>query len=400
MATLVERTQSVRAAERNGTFDFRRRVLALDGLRGVAILAVFLYHYGNGGNQSSNAMVRAVSKVFGLGWSGVDLFFVLSGFLITGILFDTQLDPGYYKKFYIRRILRIFPIYYVAAAAVFFVGLVVGVHWSGGHLSFLFYLGYPAAALWPSLVQVSPLIRITHLWSLSVEEQFYMIWPWLIRLMGGMRRILLVCLAMFVVALASRLAFVEWVNPVWAYVFLPCRMDDLAVGAAIAIAVRGGGAEKLRRWALPALVFSTASFVALCIIRHTVDHSDAAIAVWGYSLIAIAYGALLVMSLGRLSTMFSWSIFRVFGRYSYGLYLYHFPLTVLLEPMRPWIIARTGSFAIGSVAYVVVCVTINLSLAALSFQLIESPIMHLKSHFSYERVPEAPRRLSITTGID
>jgi peptidoglycan/LPS O-acetylase OafA/YrhL len=384
VATLVENPQLPPVTKTQGTFDFRRRLPALDGLRGIAILAVFFYHYGNGGNQSSSASVRAISKILGLGWSGVDLFFVLSGFLITGILYDTRADAGYYKKFYFRRVLRIFPIYYIAAAAMFLVGASVGVHWRAGHVWFLFYLGYPAAALWPTLVQLSPFVRITHLWSLSVEEQFYMVWPWLIRQMGGKRNILFACLAMAIIAPASRLLFVELVNPVWAYVFLPCRMDALAVGSAIAIATRWGGAEKLKRWALPILVSSAALFVTICIIRHTVDHNDAAIAVWGYSLIAMAYGSLLVMSLGPFSKVLSWSVLRAFGRYSYGLYLYHFPLTALLEPIKPWIMGRTGSFAVGSVAYVVTCLGVNLSVAALSFHLIESPIMRLKSRFSYD----------------
>jgi peptidoglycan/LPS O-acetylase OafA/YrhL len=161
-------------------------------------------------------------------------------------------------------------------------------------------------------------------------------------------------------------------------------MDALAVGSAIAIATRWGGAEKLKRWALPILVSSAALFVTICIIRHTVDHNDAAIAVWGYSLIAMAYGSLLVMSLGPFSKVLSWSVLRAFGRYSYGLYLYHFPLTALLEPIKPWIMGRTGSFAVGSVAYVVTCLGVNLSVAALSFHLIESPIMRLKSRFSYD----------------
>jgi len=362
-----------------------RRVPALDGLRGLAILAVFAYHYGNGGNQSSIVAVRAVSKVLGVGWSGVDLFFVLSGFLITGILLDTSQDSEYYKKFYVRRVLRIFPIYYLAAGIVCGLGVAYGVHWKAGHLFFLIYCGYPAAVMWPALVQLSPLIRITHLWSLSVEEQFYMVWPWAIRRLASKRNIMYLCLAMFVAAIACRIAFVVLVNPVWAYVFLPCRMDTLAVGAAISVALRGSGAEKVRGWASPTLLCTMVSFVMICAVRRTVDHNDAAIATVGYSLSALACGALLVLSLGPLSKALSWSPLQVFGRYSYGLYLYHFPLSALLEPLKPWLIRQSHLTALGSIAYVISCLAINLLVAAVSFHYIESPILKLKARYRYDR---------------
>jgi peptidoglycan/LPS O-acetylase OafA/YrhL len=198
-----------RAEKKPAGIDTSCRLLPLDGLRGVAILAVFMYHYGRGAAHSPIVAVRFVSGLFGFGWSGVDLFFVLSGFLITGILYDTATDPGYYKKFYARRVLRIFPIYYITAAIIFVVGEMVGIRWMPGHLSFLFYVGYPAALLYPSLVQFSPFMPITHLWSLSVEEQFYLAWPWVIRRLGSGRKILLASLVMFVFAFASRVVFVE-----------------------------------------------------------------------------------------------------------------------------------------------------------------------------------------------
>jgi peptidoglycan/LPS O-acetylase OafA/YrhL len=146
--------------------DFRKRLPSLDGVRGVAILAVFAYHYLGGlGRNTSSAGLHALGWFTGLGWIGVDLFFVLSGFLITGILIDTQGQPEYYRTFYIRRVLRIFPIYYLFVLVFAVLTLFSGCHLSWTHLSLLVYLGYPAALIWPSVVQACP-VAITHLWSL------------------------------------------------------------------------------------------------------------------------------------------------------------------------------------------------------------------------------------------
>jgi peptidoglycan/LPS O-acetylase OafA/YrhL len=352
-----------------------KHIPALDGVRGLAILAVFFHHYGAGGIHSPSAMVRGIATVCGLGWTGVDLFFVLSGFLITGILFDTQSEPSYYSKFYARRTLRIFPIYYLFAAITLLV--VPPSVWQKGHLFFLVYLGYPAALIWPTLVNLP--IRITHLWSLSVEEQFYMLWPWLIRKLHTPRNILGLCAVAGVGSLAARVVF-----PGWAYASLPCRMDGLALGAALAILFRGNLWQQCQRSAWAVFLTSAGAVVLICALRHTTDHYDRVICTVGFSVIATAYGALLVLSLGPLTGLFSLRTLRIFGKYSYGMYLYHFPLTTVFEHTKPFF----ARYPLGSLSYVATSLAANLAIAALSFHLFEQPILRLKSRFEYRNRAE------------
>jgi peptidoglycan/LPS O-acetylase OafA/YrhL len=363
-------------------------------LRGIAILAVIFFHYaGGGGKNSDSALVRAISFVFGFGWAGVDLFFVLSGFLITGILLDTRNHPSYYQHFYARRILRIFPIFYLFAIILGLLTPVLKLHWSLGHLFFLIYLGYPAALVWPILTQISPMVLITHLWSLAVEEQFYMVWPWAIARLRTPSAVLRTCLAMGVSALLFRMLIVttRWLDPHWASAFLISRMDPIALGAALAVLVRGPWRERVYRWAPLAFVITGSAVVVLCAARHSTDSGDPVMATAGYTAIALASGALLACALRPglwLEWLLSWSVLRAFGTYSYGLYLYHFPLTVVLSPMKPHIIAYTHSLVIGSAVYVAVCLVINVVVAAASFHLFESPIMRLKSRFDYAQRSE------------
>ena len=367
---------------------FSKHIPALDGLRGLAILAVFFHHYGAaGGIHRTSAAAKAIGTICGLGWSGVDLFFVLSGFLITGILYDTRHEPHYYRNFYARRTLRIFPIYYLLAAIALL--LVAFSLWRPGHLLFLVYLGYPAALIWPTLVNLP--IRITHLWSLSAEEQFYMLWPWLMRKLGVPQNILKFCAVSAVGAFVVRVAF-----PSWAYASLPCRIDDLVVGAGLALLVR----SDLDRYCLklaPILFVGSASTLALiCVCRHTTDHNDRLMSTVGFSSIAIGYGALLLLSVGPLSRLFSLQILRVFGKYSYGLYLYHFPLTAAFEHAKPVFGAHSGS----SLSYVMFCLAANLSLAAVSFHLFEQPILRLKRRFEYKGEEPIPTSASCTGPLE
>ena len=371
------------------TLDFHKRIPALDGLRGVAILAVFFRHYAGGLEKTATTpALHILGMLFNFGWTGVDLFFVLSGFLITGILYDTEKKPGYYKNFYARRVLRIFPPYYLLAIVYLSLTPLLSAHWKWGQLSFLVYLGYPLALVWPALGEVSPAVHITHLWSLCAEEQFYMIWPWLIAKLRTAQVIFRACLALFIATLLLRVAIciTGWVNINWTHDFLGCRMDALAVGAAIAIAVRSPLKGRLIKWA-PAVFFpAAASVIVICALRRTVDHSDPAIATIGFTLIALAYGGLLTLALRQnswLDRLLSTTVLRLFGKYSYAMYLFDFPLTVFLSPKRESFIAATHSYALGSGIFLLFCLLLNLVLAAASFHLVESPIMRLKKRFNY-----------------
>lgn len=202
-------------------------------------------------DRVSSGPLHALGMVFAFGWSGVDLFFVLSDFLITGILYDTQNDPHYYRNFYARRVLRIFPPFYLLALIYLLLTPVVGAHWRFVHLSYLFCLGFPFALMWPKLIQISPFVLTSNLWSLCAEEQFYLIWPWMIGRLRGQGFILRACAAAAGLAFLFRLIIctTNWLNVAWTHDFLLARMDTLALGAAIALLVRGPRQDSILRWA-------------------------------------------------------------------------------------------------------------------------------------------------------
>lgn len=390
--TETELTQGKRT--QFATVDSRKRLPALDGLRGIAILAVFAYHYAGGlPNKVSSGPIHLLGMVFAFGWSGVDLFFVLSGFLITGILYDTQRDSHYYKNFYARRVLRIFPPFYLLALIYLLLTPLVGAHWRWIQLSYLVYLGFPFALIWPTLMQVSPLVLTNHLWSLCAEEQFYLAWPWMIARFRSSAALLRVCAAAGAFALGFRILICasNWLSISWTHDFLVSRMDTLAVGAAIAILVRGPSRESVLKWAPWTLMLTASCVVGICAVRRTVSHIDPAIATVGFSVIALAYGSLLVLALRPdywMERLLSLRVLRVFGKYSYAMYLYDLPLTVVLSPKREVFVTLMHSYAIGSVVFLIFCLSVNLIVACVSFHLLESPIMRLKSRFKYSRASQ------------
>lgn len=166
--------------------------------------------------------------------------------------------------------------------------------------------------------------------------------------------------------MASRFGMGEW-----AYAFLLCRMDALAIGAAIALMFRKG--VPLYRWAVPSFLVSGSIFALICFTRGTTDHVDVIIQTVGFSVLAIAYGSLLVLSLKHWKPIFTSPILRTFGKYSYGMYLFHFPLVPVFTPLKQSL----------GLAYIPFCLIANLAVAAVSFHLLEEPILRLKTKFQY-----------------
>src|SRR4051812_8053988 len=176
----------------------------LDGLRGLAILMVMILHFGGTTEQGMSGLNLWFSRITGAGWCGVDLFFVLSGFLITGILYDAKGTPGGLRNFYARRVLRIFPLYYATLIVLFVIlpllapGPNPGLDKVALHQGWLWlYLSNFAAVFIGDHTFAAGLVQAGHFWSLAIEEQFYLVWP-LIVLTLRRETLINICVAVIV----------------------------------------------------------------------------------------------------------------------------------------------------------------------------------------------------------
>jgi peptidoglycan/LPS O-acetylase OafA/YrhL len=355
-------------------------VPALDGIRGAAAAAVFIYHYG-GGARSSNFAVHFVGETIHLGWAGVSLFFVLSGFLITGILLDSMQRPNWWRMFYIRRTLRIFPLYYTALLGATLIHLSLRRSWSSiaPIWPYFFYLQDI-----PTLVRfevLTPLFALGHFWSLAVEEQFYLVWPFLLSLANRRDRVRQLCLSIYLLSLIFRICvFGLHLNPAWAIYFLGGRAGEMAAGGFLAALLRGSklGKGRVLPGARSVLVASAASLAVVLWTRGT-RAADPWLGTIGIALFSLLFSALIALSLhpGIVERIFSLPVLGWLGRISYGIYVYH----LLLYPAFAWLTHEllprsTGEIYLLDLATVATVGT--LSAAAISFATLESRFLRLK----------------------
>jgi peptidoglycan/LPS O-acetylase OafA/YrhL len=377
---------------------------ALDGMRGVAVLLVIVYHFTSDHIKTSidsHSFHGILSQFANVGWCGVDLFFVLSGFLITGILCDAKGAPHYFSNFWMRRVLRILPLYYGFLVVLFvLVPLVhsfspVVRHHLGEQLWAWAY-GINFYYAMPSHVLIDK-FHLQHFWSLAIEEQFYLIWPFVIFFSKPRTalRISSICIGL---ALLLRVILVlDRCDPLTIWNLTPCRMDGLAVGGLCALAVRAFKMESLSKAARLVIAFSGIGLVGVLIWRRTWSWDDPAMESVGISLISLFCGGVLLASINpstgkNLRWLFSCPILTTFGFYSYAIYVFHFPLQT---EFNRWFSVRRLSLdfhsqSLGLAIYVLWSITISLFVALLSWRLYEKHFLKLKRHFSLTRKTRTP----------
>jgi peptidoglycan/LPS O-acetylase OafA/YrhL len=349
---------------------------ALDGLRGLAILLVIPHNV----NLGAQGLVRLITYASGAGWIGVQLFFVLSGFLITRNLLDSLGAKNYYRAFIARRVLRIFPLYY----GFLFVMLTVLPALGMGSAEFLESRRHQVW-LWTFLsnLDVPKVHGFEHFWSLAVEEQFYLTWPFVVLLFS--RRLVPLCVGLAVAALVFRVSMLAsgaHVGTAYAYTF--ARMDALALGAAVAAIVRAPTEWVFVRASASRL---KAIAVALVLVGFVITkgyrHYDVVTLTAGHSMVTVAF-AILIFTIvtgtaGAWQKILTWPPLMTVGKYSYGMYVIHLGIDLLWRGPIVNALAWTGTLT--PAVYMVVIVVLSFGAAFLSYHLLEKHFLRLKRWF-------------------
>lgn len=367
---------------------------ALDGVRGLALGLVLLRHlFVRNPFAGGSGPVMVVTRLFATGWVGVDLFFVLSGFLITGILYDTLHTPHFFRNFYARRALRIFPLYYGVIFTLVIVSLSMGHHWFlPGSLGLLTYTG--TLHLQPTGPTDTAWINLTHMWSLQIEEQFYLVWPLTVFLLRSRRRIALVAFAGVTASLLLRCAMVGfglWSRYLYClYSWTPSRLDGLLLGAALAMLVRSSWRQRTLSAASPVFFAGAAvCLVSIFLIHLYAPEMNATVGIIAPLLYGVTFAALLAAALpvnGLPARLLSFAWLRFLGRLSYGIYVFHWLIHGMVDDrMHDWFAAHSASKLLGTVGPGMAELLLSVMVAWLSFHFFELPILGFKRFFAAER---------------
>jgi len=344
-----------------------KRIVELDGIRGTAALAVVVAHYFG--------EVEHGARGLAFGWVGVDVFFVLSGFLIGSIIFQQHEHPNFFKSFYLRRAARIIPVYAIVCVLTLIAASLTADHvWSdhpfGGRVYALFGTNVAMTAWGGGGMWLKPT------WTLDVEEQFYLVLPLLIYFTP--RQWLPTILAMLWTSALVLRTVLTPVNEMAALTLLPCRSDLLLSGVAIALLNRECD---LSRSVFALRVGALAALASICL--GVVVWSTSILSTWGESLVGVWIAAFLLAVINGApeARHFRSPALRWFGSISYTLYLGHQPVAGVLHG-----VLLGGAPDVGNVAQVSVTLlatALSIGVAAASWKWLEAPILSLARAYRF-----------------
>ncbi len=364
------------------------RLAGLDGVRGIAMLTVIVGHAGS--VESSLGDLTWIDRLWtGVAhycWAGLDIFFVLSGFLITGILLRNRGQPGYFKNFYARRVLRIMPIYYAfIVPMLFFAGRPPA---SDGLATAYLTYWHNLYFAWNGVLDDEARL-VT--WSLAVEEQFYLVWPAIVLLLP-LRALRWFCAALIVGALTLRWylcatvpdgdAVAQLQTTITVYMSTPCRVDALAAGALLATGLTVP--PKVARGLCVAMV----TFISFLIWRF------GGLPV-GHPIITIGCSANIVFSIGLIvlamrgglvERVCTSRLLQACGKYSYAMFLSHLLVIEWLRPLcwgeaLPAVVRAVGFQLPACALFVAIVLTVAMTIGWLSWHFFEKRILSLKRFF-------------------
>ena len=363
----------------------------LDGVRALAVLLVFSVHF----------MAQPTASA---GWTGVLLFFVLSGFLITGLLYDNQDEPFRFRNFYIRRTLRIFPLFYFSWLLVLIGGLILHADFQSSQLLWIVYLGNFLRFMVGSPVQDHIFtayqglpLEIGHFWSLAVEEQFYLVWPLVVFTVRKRSTLIRICLLAVVLVPLLRTAFLftlpsSILSMEFSYRMILTQCDGFLLGGLLALWMRGPEKEWMLRHShkiigIPFVAFLVAYLVNNHFRWQVLSATSPWMSTYGFTLVDLMAAGLILSSLRPHSAVYrvlTLPPLRLLGKYSYGFYVYH----VLMRPFllclvgTPTDAVQTSGQALHLLLSSTICFMAIFAVAACSYHFVEQPFLKTKDRFT------------------
>jgi peptidoglycan/LPS O-acetylase OafA/YrhL len=373
----------------------KNQIRELDGLRGLAVTLVMAFHlFPRAAYFTDHPFLLKISSFTSVGWVGVDIFFTLSGFLITSILLRAKEGEHYFRNFYARRALRIFPLYYVTIALFLTLAVLA-------QPEFAAELGIAVPVMvfyqqnWTSIFggfHMPQFLAVT--WSLAIEEQFYFIWPFVVYKLNK-EKLLQFGVGYIIVSFIFRLLVtlfwpdIEQVN-VFFYFASFARFEEVLVGGLLAILLTyDNQQEKIRRVSPALTAISLVSFSVLCLLSlpvlpHPV-YSGAPLTIGGYTSSALFAAGLIGIFLtyppqNILRKIFGHPILTFLGKYSYSMYLFHVPVGFVMRDIL-WDLGMRGWKPF--VLYLVASYGLTILIALITWNLLEKHILNLKKYFEY-----------------